>query len=93
MKFLSGAKQLPSKSDMLRELQVQSTKKRPFVLKEDLKDYIKDLSEESETEGVPDVYIEMGTDAFISRSLNPYAFRSFKYIVIDKNSFRKQKLV
>lgn len=93
MEFLSGAKKLPTKSEMMKDIQSRMTKKRPYALAAEQIEYINQLSKEGEIEGVPEVYVTIGAEAQGYRVIEPFLFRNFEYTVIDKNHFRKDKLV
>lgn len=97
MKFISGVKNLPSKSDMLRDMQEQAQilwekgydKRRYYFLQgEEEKAYYKQLSEAADIETVPEYVINIIADLRIT----PFKeLRKFKYTIIDDKHFIKEK--
>ncbi|XP_031629042.1 senecionine N-oxygenase-like [Contarinia nasturtii] len=91
MKFLPGAKKLPTKAEMLKDVQIQKTKKLPFISLNDQREYIKELSALGNIEPVADVFLDLYADNHIARSRNHNEFRKYQYFVIDDKSFKKEK--
>lgn len=91
MKFISSAKQLPSKSEMLKDIELQRTKKVAYFIRDEQHDYMNELSTVAEIDKIPDVIFYMGIDTSKSRDREPYEFRKYKYVMIDDKTFRKEK--
>lgn len=91
MKFISGAKKLPSKSEMMKDVEVQKTKKRLIQTVSDQMEYAKELSELAEIKNVPDVILTIGYETAKARNMAPYEFRKYKYIIIDDKTYKKEK--
>lgn len=98
LKFISGAKELPLKSDMLLDMRAQTQihwdkgypKKKTHFLGPEQRDYCKQLSETAEIENIPNVVLAIFNDHFENVKKNPTAnFRKFRYTVIDENTFHK----
>lgn len=93
MQFISGAKKLPSKAEMMKDVEAQKTKKLPFSSLPDQKEYVKELAEMAEIKIVPDVMLAMGYETVEARNMAPYEFRKYKYFIIDDKTFKKEKYV
>lgn len=99
MKFLSGAKQLPSKSKMLEDMQVQMQKHwnygyrkhRSHFLLEEASEYSSQLAQMADIEGIPNVFLHIGAESFNASITGNLEFRKYKYTIIDDNTFRKEK--
>lgn len=99
MKFLSGEKKLPSKSEMLSDmhekLQIHWNKgyRKHYThyLGPEQKDYFKQLSETADIDNIPDVIAAMHFDSRATLVREPAEFRKYKYIIIDDKTFIKEK--
>lgn len=91
MRFLSGAKKLPTKSDMLKDMHIHSTIKRPLVVVSDEKEYIQELSKDAAIEGVPEVFSDIMVDVRKLRIREPSEYHKYKYTIIDGKHFVKEK--
>lgn len=98
LKFISGAKKLPSKSEMLLDMRAQTQihwdkgypKKKTHFLGPEQREYCKQLSETAEIDNIPDVLLAIFNDHYASAKKNPTVnFRKCKYIVIDEKHFEK----
>ncbi|XP_031629554.1 senecionine N-oxygenase-like [Contarinia nasturtii] len=102
LKFFSGAKELPPKLEMLKDMQdyaeTQSKKGHPKseihrVESEDCKEYYDQVAQAADIEKIPDVYPKILVDSIESREKEPFGFRKNKYIIIDDKTFRKEREV
>lgn len=99
MKFLSGEKKLPPKSEMLSDMHEQLRihwnkgyrKHYTHYLGPEQKEYYKQLSETAEIENIPDVLAAMHFDSRASMARAPAEFRKYKYIIVDDKTFIKEK--
>lgn len=99
MKFIAGDKELPSKSEMLADMQKQTQthwnkgyrKHYSHFLGPEQKEYFKQLSETAEVENIPDVFADMHFDSRATMMRAPAEFRKYNYIIIDDKTFRKEK--
>lgn len=99
MKFLTGEKALPSKTEMLTDMQIELQKHRgkgygkryTHFLGVEQKEYFKQLAETSGVEGIPEVIAEMHSDSRATMKNTPSQFRKYKYIIIDDKTFTKEK--
>ncbi|XP_055297698.1 senecionine N-oxygenase-like [Sitodiplosis mosellana] len=99
MKFLTGEKQLPSKSDMLTDMQIQLQnhwgkgygKRYTHYLGVEQNEYFKQLAETADVEPIPEVLPDMHFDSRESMKKGPSEFRKFKYIIIDDKTFTKER--
>lgn len=99
MKFITEAKQLPTKSQMLADMHAQTQnhwnkgyrKCYSHYLGPEQKEYFKQLSEIADVANVPDVLCDMHYDSRATMARNPSQFRKFKYIIIDDKTFIKEK--
>lgn len=97
MKFISGVKTLPSKSEMLNDMQKQAQilwdkgyeKRRYYFLQTpEEKAYYKQLSEAAEIQTIPDCRVNIVADLRVT----PFKdVRTFKYTIIDDKHFIKEK--
>lgn len=61
-----------------------------FFLKHE-KEYLTQLSEIAGLPKIPDVLLDIGLDSIKSSKDEPLQFRKYKYIIVDDNTFRKEK--
>lgn len=100
MRFISGEKKLPSKSEMLEDslVQVQNIwnmgfpKRRSHFLLPIQREYFNQLSELGATENIPLVTDYIALDALNDLLTQPATFRQYKYTVIDDKTYTKEKL-
>ncbi|XP_031636053.1 dimethylaniline monooxygenase [N-oxide-forming] 3-like, partial [Contarinia nasturtii] len=90
LKFLSGAKKLPTKAEMLKDVQMQPTRRRPYNLLPDRIEYIKQISELADIEPVPDVFVSATKDSIVAGIREPNDFRKYRYMLINDKSFKKE---
>ncbi|XP_031630089.1 senecionine N-oxygenase-like [Contarinia nasturtii] len=99
LKFFSGAKELPSKSEMLKDMQdyANSQQKKGaqlnFILFNDYKEYFESVARAADVEKILDVYISMVMDAAKAIHADPLGFREYKYTIIDDETFIKEREV
>lgn len=99
MKFLSGDKKLPTKTEMLNDMNEQMQKHwnkgyrkhYSHYLGPEQNEYFKQLSDTAEIENIPTVFSAMHFDSRTTMSRAPSQFRKYKYTVIDDNTFTKEK--
>lgn len=99
MKFLTGGKTLPSKSEMLTDMQIELQKHRgkgygkryTHYLGVEQKEYFKQLADTAEVEEIPEVLADMHFDSRATMKSAPSQFRKYKYIIIDDKTFTKEK--
>lgn len=99
LKFLSEAKQLPSKSKMTEDMQIQMQKHwnlgyrkhQAHHLDAEKLEYISQLAESANIEGVPTVFVKIVEESRNTIRSDPIGFRKYKYIIIDDHTFRKEK--
>lgn len=97
MKFISGKKTLPSRSEMLEEQMVEAQKQwnkgypkaKTHDIARDQKAYQQQLSELADIKNLPDVFYAMYYDAVTGLNDQPTQFRKFRYTIIDDNTFVK----
>lgn len=99
LKFISGAKKLPSKSEMMKDTQIQSQihwnqgyrRHRTHVFGLEEKDYLKQITEIADIERMPEVLVDIGFDSINESRNHPTEFRKYKYTIMDDKTFRKEK--
>lgn len=99
LKYISGAKKLPSKSEMLEDLQRRSAvcnvnsdiEDCNQIGKVNAAEYSKILTEEAGIERIPPVLLAINIDSIETLSTNPLELRKYKYIIIDDETFKKVK--
>lgn len=99
MKFITGAKRLPSKHEMLDDMHTQTQKhwnkgyrkRYTHYLGPEQKEYYQQLAETAGVENVPDVLADMHFDSRAAMVRAPSQFRKYKYIIVDEKTFRKEK--
>ena len=95
MKFISGAKKLPSKSDMLNDVWTKSKQfwNAPFTIRlPKMPEYYRTLSETADVENIPEVLMNIEFDAYNERQSNPPEYRNIKYTILDDKKFKKEKV-
>lgn len=99
LKFISGAKKLPSQSEMLEDLHRHS---KNCNEKDDIEDcnqigrvnvaeYIEILAQEAEIEKMLPVLRAINIDSVKTFLTKPLELRKYKYIIIDDETFEKVK--
>lgn len=99
LKFFSGEKKLPSKSEMMSDMhkQLETHWKKGYrkhyshYLGPEQKEYFKQLSEIAGIENVPEVIAAMHSDSRATMVREPANFRKYKYTIIDDKTFTKEK--
>lgn len=99
MKFLTGEKKLPSKSEMYADMQIQLQKhwgkgygkRYTHYLGVEQKEYFNDLAQTGEVEAIPEVMADMHFDSRATMKKAPSQFRKYKYTIIDDKTFTKEK--
>lgn len=99
LKFISGAKKLPSKTDMLMDMRAQTQiqwdkgypKHKTHVLGPEQRDYCKQLSEMAEIKNIPDVLLAIFSTHIQNFAENPFQIRKYKYTVIDEKTYEKSE--
>lgn len=99
MKFITGEKQLPSKSEMIMDMQTQTQihlnqgyrKHRAHFFLQHEKEYLAQLSEIADLEQISPVLLDIGLDSIKSSKVEPMEFRKYKYIIVNDNTFKKEK--
>lgn len=99
MKFISGDKRLPSKSEMLKDSRADTQihwnkgypKRKTHYLGQEQREYFNQLSELAEIKNLPLVFTAMHYDASSGLRDNPTQFRKYKYTIIDEKTFKKEK--
>lgn len=96
MKFISGAKKLPTKHEMLNDIQTQHQilsnkdvhKNRLHALHspELSRDFLKQLSVSADIEQYPDVLHSIFEDNDMTFRRNSKEFRKYNYIIADNNT-------
>lgn len=98
LKFISGEKKLPSKSEMKEDLRVQTekvwkdcdSKRKTHRMISSDRDYVNQLSTVGDIETIPEVIQAIGDNALMEFLQHPTTFRNLKYHVIDSNTFTKE---
>lgn len=100
LKFISGAKKLPSKSEMLADIRAQTyiqwnkgySRRFTHFLGPEQNEYFEQLSKTAEIENLPLVLANMHEDSRAEMFTQKLAeFRNFRYTVIDDKTFYKEK--
>lgn len=99
LQYLSGDKKLPSKEEMLSDMQHhievhmsrhQSNRSSQFFELEH-REYFKELSDLMNIESPPEVISTIYLDNDAMRKGDPTTFRKYRYIVIDDIRYLKKK--
>lgn len=99
MKYITGAKRLPSKQEMLDDMHMQTKrhwnkgyrKRYTHYLGPEQADYYQQLAETAGVENIPDVLPKMHFDSRQTMIREPSQFRKYKYIIVDEKTFRKER--
>lgn len=99
MKFISGAKKLPTKTEMLLDMRAQTQihwdkgypKHKTHFLGLEQRDYCKQLADTADIKNIPDVKLAIFSSHIQDFMQNPFDIRKNKYIVIDDKTFEKIK--
>lgn len=99
MKFLSGNKKLPSKSEMMADMRLHTQihwnkgypKHHSHCLALEQRDYYRQLSETADIENLPDVLLAIFLDHFVTFGKEPSGYRKFRYTILDEKTFSKVK--
>lgn len=98
MKFLTGEKQLPSRSEMLKDMHTQLEnhykkgyrKRLTHFLGSEQKEYYDQLAEIADIDNIPEVLSKMHYDARRTMLRDPEHYQQYKYTVIDDKTFIKE---
>lgn len=98
MKFLSGAKKLPSKYDMLNDMWTRTENHwnkgyrvhYSHFLGPEQKDYYKQLADAADIENIPDVIPNIHWNSHDEAIANPNGYRNYKYTILDDTNFIKE---
>lgn len=101
LKFWSGAKKLPSKGEMLQDLQKQmaihwkrdSRKHRSHSLGATHPEYLRQLVNLTDIEPMPKVLSGIFFENDKTRKRKPTSFRNYEYTIIDNKRFFKSILI
>ncbi|XP_031617452.1 senecionine N-oxygenase-like [Contarinia nasturtii] len=100
LKFISGAKKLPLKSEMLEEMlnfteaqQKKDVSKFDYNLLGPNKEYYEKMAQTADITKITDVYMNIYSDAYPSPDEDPFGYRQYKYTIIDDKTFIKEKEV
>lgn len=99
MKLITGAKVLPSKWEMLTDMQTKYQKlwikgaRKRYVhnLGSEQKQYYHELANTADIDGIPDVLADIHVDSDEILESAPFEFRKYKYTVIDDKTFIREK--
>lgn len=99
MKFITGAKILPSKWEMLTDMHTKYQNLRTMGKRNRYihnlgtlqKQYYHELADTAEIEGIPDVLADIHVDSDAILESSPFEFRKYKYTVLDDKSFIREK--
>ncbi|XP_055325902.1 senecionine N-oxygenase-like, partial [Sitodiplosis mosellana] len=100
LKFISGAKPLPSKADMLKDTKkyVESLRRKGIsqrklhvILPDDQKQYWRGIEETADIQSFPESLLDMFTEALNCLVNDPVGFRKNKYTIIDDKTFVKER--
>lgn len=99
--FISGAKQLPPKSEMLQDMRAQTQihwnkgykKHQTHYLGPEQKDYYQQLAETAGIENLPDVLAAMHLDSRQTMARDPTQYRKYRYTIIDDKTFKKERYI
>lgn len=100
MKFISGAKKLPTKSEMLTDMRAQTAihwnkgyrKHHTHYMGPEQREYFKQLSTAADVQNLPDVLAAMHFDSRATMAREPAHFRKYRYTIVDDKTFTKEKV-
>lgn len=99
MKFLTGEKKLPSKSEMLKDMHIQLEnhyrkgyrKRLTHFLGSEQKEYFNQLAQMADIENIPKVMSDMHFTARTTMLKEPQQYQNYKYTIIDDKTFIREK--
>lgn len=101
MKFISGGKKLPTKHEMLNDIQLQhqilwnkgvpKNKLHALHSPELSRDFLEQLSVAADIEKYPEVLHSIFEDNDMTFRRNLREFRKYNYIIVDDKTFNKEK--
>lgn len=99
MKFLTGEKKLPSKSEMLEDMHIHLEKhhrngyrkRLTHFLGPEQKEYFNQLTQMAEIENIPEVMSDMHFVARNTMLKEPEQYQNYKYTIIDDKTFIREK--
>lgn len=100
MQYITGAKKLPSTSEMLTDMRAVTQihwnkgypKRNTHFLGPEQKEYFDDLAGTAGIVNLPPVLAAIHFDCRQSMMKMPAEFRKFKYTVVDEKTFKKEKV-
>lgn len=100
LKFLTGAKQMPSKAEMIQDMWTKTqihwnkgySKRNTHLLGPEQKEYFDDLAETADIINLPPVVSAMHYEARFAMMEMPTEYRKYKYTIIDEKTFNKEKV-
>lgn len=101
IKWLSGEKELPSKEEMLQDMQANTqahwdkgySKWKTHYLIDLEYEYQKPIEALCDIKSMPDVIHNIAHDSFGLFVNQPMEFRKYKYTIIDGNNFTRTKVL
>ena len=99
MKFLTGEKKLPSKSEMLKDMHIQLEKhyrkgyrkRLTHFLGSEQKEYYNQLAQMADIENIPEVMSDMHFAARTTMLQEPEQYQNYKYTIINDKTFIREK--
>lgn len=101
LKFISGAKTLPSKEAMLTDMRANTQiqwnkgykKHQTHYLGAEQKEYYRQLAETAEIENLPDVVAAIHFDSRQTMAKDPLNYRKYRYHIVDDKTFTKERYI
>jgi len=99
LKFISGAKKLPSKAEMLKDMRAQTQihwnkgyrKHQTHFLADEQREYFVQVAETAEIKNLPLVLSQMHFDSRVTMSKSPKDYRKYRYTIVDDKTFTKER--
>lgn len=97
LKYISGAIKLPSKTQMIFDMQTQAqihwnkgySKNKTHYLGWEQREYCNQISETAEIKNMPEVLLSVFEDHLETVKREPYTFRKYRYLIVDEKTFEK----
>lgn len=103
LKFISGAKKLPSKSEMLNDMHdyeeaqqkkgLSKRKRHRLSSIDEFPKHFEDLARIANVTKIPNVYSNMYIDSGTRFFAGEYDYREYRYTVVDDETFIREKEV
>lgn len=101
LKFLSGAKALPSKETMLMDMRANTQihwnkgykKHQTHYMGPEQSDYYRQLAEAADIENVPNVYSAIHFNSRQTMVTDPLNYRKYRYHIVDDKTFTKERYI